>query len=67
MTSVIAMMGEPLRDPDWTDALEAYVQSAKARDKAGRAFDEAEHALQQREAELRTVYDRLTGKAVDHD
>ena len=60
MASLIQMMGEPIRDPDWTDALEAFTQATKARDKAAGALERAEQLMQQREGELRAVYERLT-------
>lgn len=65
MTSVLKMMGIPdpgRTHPDWLAALEAYVAACEARDKAAGTFDKAEHALQQREAEMRAVYERLTGE-----
>ena len=63
MISVLEMMAAPPRsDPDWTGALEAYVAAAQARDKAAVAFDNAEAALLRREAEMRAVYERLTGE-----
>lgn len=66
MISVVKMMGglpaPNSTHPDWLAALEAYVAACTARDKAARAFDAAEHALQQRETEMRAVYERLTGK-----
>lgn len=59
---LLEMMGLSTVHPDWLNALEAYVAACEARDKAAAAFDKAEHRLQQREAEMRAVYERLTGE-----
>ncbi len=60
--SVVKMMFLSTVHPDWLNALEAYVAACEARDKAAAVFDKAEHRLQQREAEMRAVYERLTAE-----
>lgn len=46
--------GDP-RYSDWVDALEAYVNADKEREKAARQLDKAEAVVRQREAELEAV------------
>ncbi len=60
-TSLIDMMARAPRHPDFANAVEAYVAAAKALEKAHQAFEQADQVVQQREAELRSVYERLVG------
>jgi len=63
--SLLEMMLDQPRHPDWTEALDAYVTADRACEKACAAFEKAAQVVQQREAELRAVYERLTEEADD--
>jgi hypothetical protein len=64
--AMLEMLRSPHRtDPDFNDALAAWVEADKAVDKARKAFEKAERVAEQREAELRAVYERLTGEGQD--
>jgi hypothetical protein len=60
--TVLQMMASPPRDPDFNDALAAWIEADKAVDKTRQAFERAERVAEQREAELRAIYERLTGE-----
>lgn len=60
--SLLTMMANAPRGPEWSGALEAWIAADKARDKARQAFEQAEQAALEREAELRAVYLRLASK-----
>lgn len=61
MPSVLAMLQEMgYHDDDWNAAADAYVKACKTRDKAFAAYEAAERVMQQREAEMRALYDHLT-------
>lgn len=49
--------------PDFLAAMEAFVASDEAEEKARHAHHRALDLLQRREAELRAVYERLTGSS----
>ena len=57
--TVLHMVSNGPRHPDFADALEAYVTADKACEKARQAFEKADQAVQRREAELRAIYERL--------
>lgn len=62
MSTLLKMLSQPPHHPDWTDALEAYVQADKVRERAREAFEKADEVAQQRETELRAIFDRLTDR-----
>lgn len=66
MASLLQMMGCRSLNQDWLDALEAYVEADKAREKAERAFERADRLARQCEGELRAVYERLSGEAASN-
>lgn len=46
---------------EWAEALEAFITADKAREKAQQALAKANAALREREADLRVIFERLTG------
>ena len=60
MDSFLKMINEAGSDPDFNDALTAFIEADKAREKARKAFERADRLADQREADLRAIYKHLT-------
>jgi hypothetical protein len=65
--TVLSMMRLRTLDPDWIEALEAYVQACKQVDKRRLEYESAERVASRREDEMRAVYERLTAEGAEVD
>jgi hypothetical protein len=63
--TVVAMMGLKSHNPDWIDALGAYLQACLRADAKRLAYESAERIASEREDEMRAVYERLTAEGAD--
>jgi hypothetical protein len=61
--SVLAMMNRAPACDEWNDAISAYIAAEETRDRAERALAQADEKVQQRIAEVRTVYRHLMAEA----
>jgi hypothetical protein len=65
LSAALSNVPGPPYDPDYIDALDAYVAADQAREKAHRAFEKADQLARQREAELRAICERVTAGRKD--